>query len=251
MATLANNLPGLITNVTTDNSPYSIPETMRRFIGGVKPGFNFDSITTLRGALELVADFDNFIIFTRYMFESLEVSAYDHGAADHFANDADLSARMIAVMKALGYSFELAPSQGSTSFNQMVDGKEARVIFWQHGEDSDNWDITFTHGTAVTLRRDNVEGLDALTFAAFLENFNPMIPISEGLERLGFEENKDASVDGVTVFSRGEYEIHVSRGLSYAEFTAVYYYKGRDCTVLGNRIAADIVETAKLADTWE
>lgn len=248
---MANNLPGLITNVTTDNSPYSIPETMRHFIGKVKPGFDFETVTTLRCALELVADFDSFISAARYMFESLEVSAYDHGAADHFANDADLSARMIAVMKALGYSFELAPSQGSTAFNQMVDGKEARVIFWQHGEDFDTWDITFTHGTAVTLRRDNVEGLDALTFAAFLENFNPMNPISEGLERLGFEENNEASVDGVTVFSRGEYEIHVSRGLSYAEFTAVYYYQGRDCLVLGNRIAADIVESAKLADTWE
>ncbi|QPB11484.1 hypothetical protein JT321_gp57 [Providencia phage Kokobel1] len=241
-----------ISNVFTDNSPFSIPETIRPAISAVKPAVDLDKVNTLRKAVDLISGFDNFTCLVRYMFESVEVCAYDHGAAAHMENDADLSAQMIAVMKALGYSFDLDMSHGATTFKAEINGDNWRVMFWQHGEDSDNWDITFTCNGAVTLRRDDVPGMDALIFAAFDENFNPMNPIEEGLEALGFEVNNEATTDDLTVFSAtdGRREIHVSKGLNFGEFTAVYLLDGKESSVLSNRPAHSIITDASAWSTW-
>ena len=244
-----------ISNVVTDNSPYSIPETLRPAISAVKPAADLNKVNTLRKAVDLISGFDNFNNFVRYMLNNLEVCAYDHAAASHYANDADLSAHMIAAMKALGFSFCLELSQGSTTFTMDYFGDEIRVIFFPHdAEDSDNWDITITRSGAVTLRRDDVEGIDALIFTAFDENFNPLNPISEGLEALGFEYNNEASVPGqLEVFSdmNSDREIHVSNANAFGEFTAVYLVDGREMQVRANRPAAIIVRDASEKWTWE
>lgn len=242
-----------ISNVVTDNSPFSIPSDLRPVISAVKPAVDLNRVNTLRKAVDLICGFDNFTPIVRHMFESVEVCAYDHGAACHMANDADLTAQMIAVMKALGYSLDLDMSQGATTFKMEINGDEWRVLFFPHGEESDNWDITFTNKGAVTLRRDDVAGMDALIMAALDDNFNPMTPIDEGLAALGFEFNNEASVPGLSVFSAvdGDREVHVSNANAFGEFTAVYLVDGQEMQVRANRPAHIIVREASESWTWE
>lgn len=242
-----------ISNVVTDNSPFDMPESVRNYILTVNPRAKVGDVKTLSGAIALIADFDKFIPLARYLFESVEVSAFDHGASCHMANDADLSARTIAVMKALGFSLDLDKSQGATTFKKTIDGKELKAIFFSRGEDAEDWDITFTIGGCVTLKRNAVSDLDALILASLPESFDTMRPLLDGLSSLGFEVNNEASVDGLTVFYCEDdgREIHVKDGDVFGYFFAVYFVGGKDVAIRANRPAEIIVRDASESWTWE
>lgn len=242
-----------ISNVVTDNSPFDMPESVRNYILTVNPRADVGAVKTLSEAVALVADLDKFIPLVRYLFESVEVSAFDHGASCHMANDADLSARAIAVMKALGFSLDLDKSHGATTFTKTIDGKELKAIFYGRGEDGDEWDISFSIGGCVTLKRNAVSDFYALLSASLPESFDTMRLLLDGLSSLGFEVNNEASVDGLTVFYCEDdgREIHVKDGDVFGYFFAVYFVGGKDVAIRANRPAEIIVRDASESWTWE